>query len=201
MAPPNATDKSTSLAYGTGREALLAAVVTVVARKGLKGLTFRAVGAEAGVNHTLINHYFGSMQELLAATTEWVVERSIAETGLMMVAESSEEFADAFLDSVAREPELQLFQVEVILASRHQPELGPAVTRLFESYVTAVEQVLLRHCEPADLEQPRIIFAALNGLMLQLLTVGNSEAIRSSLVRVGELLVGSGPPAANDGRG
>ncbi len=191
MTSRNSAEKTSSLAYGSGRDALLAAVVTIVATKGLKGLTFRAVGAEAGVNHTLINHHFGSMQSLLVTTTEWVVERSIAETGLMMVAESGEEFADALLESVTREPELQLFQVEMILASRRYPELVPAVSRLFDSYVDSVERALLRHGDVPDVERSRVIFAALNGLVLQFLTVGNAETTRSSIVRVGELLAGS----------
>ena len=49
-----------ALNYDEGREALLQAAVRVVADKGLRGLTFRAVAEEAGVNNTLVVHHFGS---------------------------------------------------------------------------------------------------------------------------------------------
>ena len=37
------------LPYGDGRDALLAAVISVVADKGLRGVTYRSVGSRAGV--------------------------------------------------------------------------------------------------------------------------------------------------------
>ena len=106
---------SQRLPYGDGRDALLAAVIDVVAEKGLRGVTYRSVAARAGVNHTLITHHFGSIEGLLAATLEWAVQRSIDETGLARVADFDEKFADALLASVSAEPELQLFQFEMLL--------------------------------------------------------------------------------------
>ncbi len=154
----------------------------------MRGFTFRAVAAEAGVNHTLINHHFGSMQALLVATTEWVVERSIEETGLALFADSSEEFAETLISSAARNPELQMFQLEIIIESRRQPELRVAVSRLYQAYVDSVRDALQRRGLSGDMEEARVIFAALNGLVLQLLTVVDPETIRSALVHVGSIL-------------
>ena len=42
--------------YGAGREALLKAVVDVVAEEGLDGLSYKKVAERAGVNNTLIFH-------------------------------------------------------------------------------------------------------------------------------------------------
>lgn len=53
--------------YGTGREALLNAAVRVVARGGLRKLTYRAVAEEAGVTHGLVVHHFGSRDALIEA--------------------------------------------------------------------------------------------------------------------------------------
>ncbi|WP_416979825.1 TetR family transcriptional regulator [Streptomyces sp. T028] len=51
--------QDTRLGYGEGRDALLIAAVRVVARDGLRKLTYRAVAAEAGVTHGLVAHHFG----------------------------------------------------------------------------------------------------------------------------------------------
>ena len=103
------SEESRRITYGDGREALLAAVVEVVAEKGLRGVTYRAVAARAGVNHTLVTHHFGSIEGLLLATMEWAVRRSISETQLEYVADVDGRFADALMSAVSSEPELQLF--------------------------------------------------------------------------------------------
>src|SRR5438132_3593131 len=51
--------------YGEGRQALLDAAVQVVGRSGLRGLTYRAVAAEAGVTQGLVAHHFGSRDRLI----------------------------------------------------------------------------------------------------------------------------------------
>ncbi|MET3934254.1 TetR family transcriptional regulator [Arthrobacter sp. OAP107] len=187
---------SQRLPYGDGRDALLAAVIDVVAEKGLRGVTYRSVAARAGVNHTLITHHFGSIEGLLAATLEWAVQRSIEETGLARVADFDEKFADALLASVSSEPELQLFQFEMLLEARRKPELKALLDRLYDNYISTVETALRGRSLDTDDELSRAIFAALDGLMLQFLTFGNPAKIRSAVIQVGRLLERSG--AAGD---
>ncbi|MFC9354534.1 TetR/AcrR family transcriptional regulator [Arthrobacter sp. NPDC057013] len=179
---------SQRLPYGDGRDALLAAVIDVVAEKGLRGVTYRSVAARAGVNHTLITHHFGSIEGLLAATLEWAVQRSIDETGLARVADFDEQFADALLASVSAEPELQLFQFEMLLEARRKPELKALLDRLYGNYISTVETALRERSFDTDEELSRAVFAALDGLMLQFLTFGNPAKIRSAVIQVGRLL-------------
>lgn len=180
--------ESQRLPYGDGRDALLAAVVDVVAEKGLRGVTYRSVAGRAGVNHTLITHHFGSIEGLLAATLEWAVQRSIDETGLARVADFDERFADALLDTVSAEPELQLFQFEMLLEARRKPELRALLDRLYDNYISTVEAALRARSLDMDEELSRAIFAALDGLMLQFLTFGNPAKIRAAVIQVGRLL-------------
>ena len=180
--------ESQRLPYGDGRDALLAAVVDVVAEKGLRGVTYRSVAGRAGVNHTLITHHFGSIEGLLAATLEWAVQRSIDETGLARVADFDERFADALLDTVSAEPELQLFQFEMLLEARRKPELRALLDRLYDNYISTVEAALRARSLDMDEELSRAIFAALDGLMLQFLTFGNPGKIRAAVIQVGRLL-------------
>lgn len=175
------------LPYGDGREALLAAVIDVVGQKGLRGVTYRAVAAKAGVNHTLVTHHFGSIEGLLSATMEWAVQRSIEETGLERIGDFDERFADSLIATVAAEPELQLFQFEMLLESRRNPEVRKLVQRLYANYMQTVEDALLERGLPADDSISLAIFAALDGLMLQFLTISDPVRIRAAVVQVGKL--------------
>lgn len=156
--------------YGTGRDALLRAVVTIVARKGLRGLTYRAVAAEAGVNNSLVAHHFGTRDALITEALEWSVARSIDVTRLIEFGTSEAEFREALLGAVSSDPDLQAFQFEMILESRRRPELVEPVRRLYESYTATLrESIRNMGLTEVDESQSRAIFAALDGLTLQYL--------------------------------
>lgn len=182
------SQEARKLPYGDGRDALLAAVLDVVAEKGLRGATYRSVAARAGVNHALVTHHFGSMEGLLAATMEWSVQRSIEETGLSGIADFDGNFADTLIATVSAEPELQLFQFEMILESRRNPQIRAMVERLYANYVNTVEEALNRRGVDTRNEASLAIFAALDGLMLQFLTISDPARIRSAVVQVGRLI-------------
>ncbi len=59
------------------REAIVAARLVVAVRKGLASTTVRDVAAEMGTSSGLIHHYFGSMDEVLAAAFERVAEQDL----------------------------------------------------------------------------------------------------------------------------
>ena len=179
---------SARLPYGDGREALLTAVVALVGEKGLRGVTYRAVAARAGVNHTLVTHHFGSIEGLLAATMEWAVQRSIEETGLERIVDFDDNFADSLIATVAAEPELQLFQFEMLLESRRNPEVRLLVERLYAGYMRTVEDALRQRGVVADDGVSLAIFAALDGLMLQFLTISDPVKIRAAVIQVGHMV-------------
>jgi AcrR family transcriptional regulator len=200
------SQEARKLPYGDGRDALLAAVLDVVAEKGLRGATYRSVASRAGVNHALVTHHFGSMEGLLAATMEWSVQRSIEETGLSGIADFDGNFADTLIATVSAEPELQLFQFEMILESRRNPRIREMVERLYANYVSTVEEALKRRGLDTRNEASLAIFAALDGLMLQFLTISDPDRIRAAVIQVGRLIsaleAASGTtrnPAKNDG--
>lgn len=183
-----------SLNYGEGREALLQATVRVVARKGLRGLTFRAVAEEAGVNNTLIAHHFGTRDNLLTATFEWTADRSIGAADLSAYATDSEGFRKALVDHIVDEPDVELFQFEMILESSRRPELREAVQELYRRYVSelAIGRALLG--EPVNDALNMAMFAALDGLMLQYL----SRAITATEMEDAVLALGEAVTARSD---
>jgi AcrR family transcriptional regulator len=158
------------LSYGEGREALLDATVRVVARKGLRGLTFRAVAEEAGVNNTLIAHHFGSRDNLLSAALEWSVDRAIGAADLSKYATDAVAFRAALVRNVLSEPDIEVFQYEMILESSRRPELQSLVHRLYQRYVSALAGGRTLLGEPVSDSLNLALFAALDGLMLQFLS-------------------------------
>ncbi|MEO3941431.1 TetR family transcriptional regulator [Paenarthrobacter nicotinovorans] len=193
------SQEARKLPYGDGRDALLSAVLDVVAEKGLRGASYRSIAARAGVNHALITHHFGSMEGLLAATMEWSVQRSIQETGLSGLAEPDGNFADSLIATVSAEPELQLFQFEMVLESRRNPQIRTLVERLYASYVSTVEEALTRRGLDTGNEAALAIFAALDGLMLQFVTMSDPARIRAAVHQVARLITALEPANGTTG--
>ncbi|MGO4238053.1 TetR/AcrR family transcriptional regulator [Pseudarthrobacter sp. YAF2] len=174
--------------YGAGREALLKAVVDVVAEEGLDGLSYRKVAERAGVNNTLISHHFGSKGALLEAATQWAVGRSQEITDLTLASALDADFASTLTRLVTEEPNLQLFQYYMILASRRSLELQRIAERLYDSYISVLERVLNRYGWANDRDAARVVFSALDGLVLQQLTVCSRAETEAAIIRLGQLL-------------
>jgi AcrR family transcriptional regulator len=64
------------------RREIARALWRVAARRGLHGVSFREVAAEAGVSVNLVQHYFGSRRDLLA----WSVNHNTAVLGATVAA-------------------------------------------------------------------------------------------------------------------
>ena len=68
------------------REAIIAAALVVMARKGMAGTTVRDVADEMGTSSGLIHHYVASMDDLLAAAFEQVAGQDLESTRSAMAA-------------------------------------------------------------------------------------------------------------------
>lgn len=122
---------------------------------------------------------------------EWSVKRSISETGLEHVADFNQDFVDALMATHTSEPELLLFQFEMLLEARRKPEIHSLVQGLYNSYVRTVEMALQQRGYHLEGETALAVFAALDGLMLQYLTLGDAPKIRAAVLQVGRLLAAS----------
>ncbi|MGN8129991.1 TetR/AcrR family transcriptional regulator [Paenarthrobacter sp. 22069] len=182
--------RSATPAYGQGREALLRAAVDVVAQKGLRGLTYRAVAEAAGVNNSLVAHHFGTRDALIAAALEWSSEQSIAASRLKDAAENGGTFTGALLELLLEDPGLQVFQYEMILEARRRPELAGPVATLYESYVDALAEGLRAFGVQGDVRVvARTLFAALDGLVMQYLAGVGRDEIAAALEEVHQVVL------------
>jgi AcrR family transcriptional regulator len=186
---PKSRQSRKRLHYGEGREALLNAAVRVVARGGLRKLTYRAVAEEAGVTHGLVVHHFGSrdalIEEALAHTIRTSLSTSALEPGTGKVAD----FSTGLSDMVTAAPDTQAFQYELLLESRRRPELLPQLRALYDEYFDATQRELSRMLPAgADKALTRLVFAALDGLVLHQLVLGEPEVTDAALEELRSLL-------------
>ena len=90
------------------RAAVLAAARSSFAEKGFRGTTIRAVASEAGVDPSLVHHYFGTKDDLFLAAMELPVDprEVLAHVGDGPVEEAAERFVRALL-GVWEDPAIQ----------------------------------------------------------------------------------------------
>jgi AcrR family transcriptional regulator len=175
--------------YGEGRRALLDAVIRVVARHGLRGLTNRAVGKEAGVTHALVAHHFGSRDAMIREALELSARESIDVSSLEPETGKLEDLAGnlgAFVDANVEET---VFQYELLLEARRRPELVDELRRVYDTYKEAAHRELVRAgFDPEDHRLSELVFAALDGLALQQVVFGGAQDTDAVVERLRELL-------------
>jgi AcrR family transcriptional regulator len=176
-------------AYGLARDALLAAVIRTVARVGLRGLTYRAVAAEAGVSYGAVSHHFGSRDALIGEALERSAVRAIHLASLETKAARIEDFVSDLPAAVAVATEDHAFQFELALESTRHPSLRPAVRNLYSLYQKAISAELTRIGAPHDAALARLIFAALDGLVFQqVIGVTSQREVGRSIARLQQVL-------------
>ena len=176
------------VAYGRGKQALIDAAITIVATQGLRGLTYRAVAAEAGVTQGLVRHHFGDWNSLLEAALEHAVSRSLEFSGLETSGPGLEGLSSAMIEFISGEEEIQAFQYELVLEARRRPELAPVLERVYESYRSAVQRELARN----GIDDPGLtwaVFAAIDGLIFQLIAFRDTAATARAFDALRSLLM------------
>jgi AcrR family transcriptional regulator len=170
------------------RTALLDATMRVVAERGLRGLTHRAVAEAAGVTHGLVRHYFGSVDALLLEALAVQVGRDI-ESAPPRMSGPLETLADHVPRRVADTESDQAFQYEVALESRRRPELSEHVRRSYAAYTNAMRERLTRAGLPDDPALAKVVFAALDGLALQQVLFADPGDTEEGLVALRRMLI------------
>lgn len=161
--------------YGKGRDALIAATIHVVAARGVRKLTYRAVAGAAGVTHGTVQHHFANLDELLEAALEYCVEISVAGSALIPDSDRIDDFVATLGQSVRATIDEQVFQYELVLESRRRPELRPHIDRYYENYRSATRTSLRRMGLPDDLDTVDVVFSAIDGLVFRAVTLGGED--------------------------
>ncbi|MFI6551394.1 TetR/AcrR family transcriptional regulator [Streptomyces prunicolor] len=170
-----------------GRQALLDAAISVVAKKGLRGLTYRSVAEEAGVTHALVTHYFGSRDAFILEALQSTIAE--AERGLFAEDQTLDQFASPLSEFISRERELLVFQYELVLESLRRPELVEPIHKMYEDVQRSTGEQLSRlKVSDENGALVRLVVAALDGLFLRHLVDGDRESTEASVAVLRELL-------------
>lgn len=174
--------------YAEGREALLQASARVIAREGFGGLSYRSVAREAGTTHGLVSYHFGSRDRLIHETVGKVGRDAIEQASLMPRSGRLEDFARDLVRLADEEPDAQVLQYELALEARRRPGLEVEVCQLYDEYIAAVHQALASLGIVADEALARVVFAALDGIMLQHLIYDRPDETEAALETLRALL-------------
>lgn len=186
---PEGREPRRRMNYGEGREALLNAAVRVVARGGLRKLTYRAVAQEAGTTHGLVVHHFGSRDALIEEALAHAIRTSLSTSALEPGTGKVADFSVGLSEMVTADPDIQAFQYELLLEARRRLELLPQIRALYDAYFDATKRELSRIL-PHDADHPltRLIFAALDGIVLHQLVFGEPETTDAAVEELRHLL-------------
>ena len=172
------------------RDALLRATVRVVAQRGMRGLTYRAVAQEAGVAHGLVAHHFGSIDALVSAALQEAARGAEARNQLGPGTGNIDDVGKSLADIVTDASDEERFQYEMLLEGLRRPELRSDVQDLYRGYINALEAEL-RIAGVAESDVlARVVFAALDGLVTLQLLYEDTEKTEQALQRLRSLIKG-----------
>jgi AcrR family transcriptional regulator len=177
-----------STARGEGREALCDALVRIVARDGLDGVTFRSVAAEAGLTHGLASYHFGTRDTMIMEALSRAVQGAIERTRIGEGVTALDEFAVEVPQDLADSPEDAVFQFYLALEAQRRPELLDQVRATYDDYIAEIAATLARLGLAHDAPLARLTWAAIDGLSIQQLLYRDPEATREALERLREIL-------------
>ncbi|NYF98890.1 TetR/AcrR family transcriptional regulator [Janibacter cremeus] len=181
------SEKETSV-LSPRMQLILEAATRVVAARGMRGLTHRAVDAEAGLPQGSTSGYLRTRMALVTALTEFIAAGLIDNVevlaGRQQAGESDEALIESALDLFAgwlREPDALIAKAELAHEVAREPEIAAAMEPARERIEGIVGQILTR-AEVADVQtSAQAIIAAMEGVLGAALQ--RPEAEREEFVR------------------
>ncbi|MFD7653109.1 TetR/AcrR family transcriptional regulator [Actinosynnema sp. NPDC059797] len=162
----------------TRRMALVNAAIEVLAREGARGLTFRAVDAEAGVPNGTASNYFANRDDLLRQVGEHIHVRLTPDA--IRLAETMSDPPDKSLVVRLLQEMLGRLQadrtgylalLELRLEATRRPELQAALTRTISESLERDVRFHLDAGLPGDRTTVVSLYLAMTGLMVERLTL------------------------------
>ncbi|MGN9909280.1 TetR/AcrR family transcriptional regulator [Phytohabitans sp. LJ34] len=160
------------------RTALLDAAIEVLAGEGARGLTFRAVDAEAKTPVGTASNYFANRDELLTQTAERVYERWMPDEATWAAAakgpRDTAKVTALMRELVGRITAFRggyLAMLELRLEATRRPELRAVLTKRVRADMDANIAYHLEQGMPGDATSVKLLMLALNWLIVETLTL------------------------------
>ncbi|GGP58894.1 TetR/AcrR family transcriptional regulator [Saccharothrix coeruleofusca] len=160
------------------RISLVNAAIEVLARDGARGLTFRAVDAEAGVPTGTASNYFANRDDLLRQVGEHIhvrftpdpakvadTMRAPADRGLLVT------LMKDLLDRLRKDRAAYLALLELRLEATRRPELQAALTKTISDTLEDNVRFHVDYGLPGDRTTVVSLYLAMSGLVVEHLTL------------------------------
>ncbi|MEU9251935.1 TetR family transcriptional regulator [Streptomyces sp. NPDC048270] len=180
------------------RAALLDAAIEVLAREGSRGLTLRAVDAEAGVPTGTTSNYFANRAQLLVQILHRTRERLVPDPADLTGPLEARVLLGELLDRMRRERSVHIAMLELRLEATRRPELQAELAGFLAS---ELEENVAWHLEsglPGDRRGVVLLYLAMLGLMVDDLTAPtllDAHPVEGLIETMAERLLQSPPPA------
>jgi AcrR family transcriptional regulator len=146
------------------------------------------------VTHALVAHHFGSRDAMIREALEHAARESIDVSSLEPGTGRLDDLAGNLGAFVAASAEETVFQYELLLEASRRPELVDEIRRVYDTYRDATHRELVRAgFDPDDTRLSELVFAALDGLVLQQVVFGRPEHTDAVVQRLRELLFANLP--------
>ncbi|MDT0448159.1 TetR/AcrR family transcriptional regulator [Streptomyces hesseae] len=186
------------------RTALVDAAIEVLAREGARGLTFRAVDAQAGVPVGTASNYFTSRDDLFTQAGRRIHVRMTpdpAQVGEAMRAAPSRELVTELMRWLVRRMTAErtgyLAMLELRLEATRRPDLQAELNRAVRA---ALEESVRFHLDaglPGDADTVLVLYLAMTGVLLEHFTLpdvlSGTELDRLVETVVSRIIPPSGP--------
>ncbi|MFI9721564.1 TetR/AcrR family transcriptional regulator [Streptomyces sp. NPDC052396] len=160
------------------RTALVDAAIEVLAREGARGLTFRAVDAQAGVPAGTASNYFASRDELFTQAGSRIHVRMAPDPDLVaevMSPEPSRELVTGLMHWLVRrmteERTGYLAFLELRLEATRRSALQAELNRAVRAELDATVDFHLNAGLPGDADTVKVLYLAMTGLLLEHFTL------------------------------
>ncbi|MGA6166246.1 TetR/AcrR family transcriptional regulator [Amycolatopsis magusensis] len=160
------------------REALVDATIEVLAREGARGLTFRAVDAEAGVPVGTASNYFANRDDLLTQAGQRIHLRlgpEAEELEQIMRAPRDRELVNRLMHDILRRltdgRSNYLALLELRLEATRRPELQATLTETLKANLAQNIDFHLEAGLPGDRDTVLLLYLAMTGLVVEHLTL------------------------------
>jgi len=182
------------------REALLEAVLRIVAEVGADAVTHRRVAEMAGLPLASTTYWFDSKEHLLTAALEFAADRDVVRLHTLAAelagdAGTVEAIVTAIVepldDGLQASRGSLMATYALLLEAARRPALRAVARRWTDAYIDTVGGLLQRAGSARPREDAQLLLGAADGLLIEQLASGEACDLRPQLRRLATALLGA----------
>jgi len=161
---------------GARERPLMEATLRIIGRKGIDGVTHRAVAAEAGMSVGAVTHHFTTRDSLVENALRFALTREVRRLRALAFSLQNKAFdLDAWIESLVgwysqelkTQPEIHIACYEAFLVAARSERYRPIVAEWFATWRQSAELALRAAGSSEPQLHAGLFVSALNGILLQ----------------------------------